>query len=345
MHRGLTTATLAACLAAFACAPARPPVLVITVEGLPAGVLGNLQSSVPGLRRLAKRARVFPRAFAASQEGTASLACLATGRHVADHGVRGPGDVADAAVPTLGDLLVKEGYVAAASVPQAAAGSVRGFRPLGSGSMPESIQALASSTTLPWAAWVHIAPPVGLEEERGVQWIDAEVGALIHGLDLLGLLDRSVVILVGCGDAATMSDRDMAIPLCVRLPGGGLGNGNLDRLASTVDILPTVLGAVGASLPPGLPGVDLASPAERRPVDGVAAHGRNGAAAVWLATAQLVHDTQAGAWRLTETGADGTVRREVKERDARAPVELWQFLEDFETGGWRTLPGGRAEGQ
>lgn len=346
MHRGLTAAARAAavCLAAFGCAPVRPPVLLITVEGLPPGILASPDSPVPGLRRLVKRSRVFTRAYAAAQDETAGFGCLATGRHAADHGVRGPDDFVDVGVPTLGELLVREGYVVAASLPPAAAGSVRGFRPLPGNSPPDAIRALASSSTQPWAAWVHLAPPAGLDEFHRVQWIDVEVGAVIHTLDLLGLLDRSVVLLAGAGDAVSLSDRDMAIPLCIRLPGGVWGDGPLDRLVSTVDVLPTVLAAVGAQRPGGLPGVDLTSSVDRRPVDGIAADGLDGAVAVWLDSAQLLHDPQSGVWRLTDRGAEGRMRREVPERDARAPVDLWQFLEDFESGGAHSLPGGRAEG-
>src|SRR6185503_11381517 len=61
----------------------------------------------------------------------------------------------------------------------------------------------------------------------------------------------------GVAHGQTLYVESVHVPLLVRLPGGRAGGRSIDTLAQHVDILPTVLDAVG--LPPraGLPGASL----------------------------------------------------------------------------------------
>jgi uncharacterized sulfatase len=109
------------------------------------------------------------------------------------------------------------------------------------------------------------------------QWFDETIGQILERLDQRGLAPRTLVVYV--------ADNGWVEPIDPRLDlGGGVGGPRGKRspydaglrspillrwpqriaprrdersLASTIDILPTVLHASGAKLPKGLPGIDL----------------------------------------------------------------------------------------
>ena len=104
---------------------------------------------------------------------------------------------------------------------------------------------------------------------------DAIVGRFFAELERRGLYDQSLIIL--CGDHGEgLRDHGEAehgvllyrevlhVPLIVKLPGRQLAGRRVAAPAQLVDILPTITGAVGARVPPGLPGVSLIDLAEGR---------------------------------------------------------------------------------
>src|SRR4051812_24161241 len=92
---------------------------------------------------------------------------------------------------------------------------------------------------------------------------DQGVGAVLHGLDELGLVDDTVLVLTTDhglpfpGAKATLTDRGLGVLLIVRGPGGFLGGHVTDALVSHVDIFPTLCELAGAPLPDGLAGHSL----------------------------------------------------------------------------------------
>jgi N-sulfoglucosamine sulfohydrolase len=93
--------------------------------------------------------------------------------------------------------------------------------------------------------------------------LDQGVGAILHGLDELGLVDNTILVLTTDhglpfpGAKATLTDRGLGVLLIVRGPGGFLGGHVTDALVSHVDIYPTLCELAGAPLPDGLAGHSL----------------------------------------------------------------------------------------
>ncbi len=108
--------------------------------------------------------------------------------------------------------------------------------------------------------------------------VDAEVGKLLDALDASAVRDRTLVVLtsdhgesLGEHDyyfdhGENLFDPGMRIPLLVAGP-GVLAGRRTDVLATTLDLVPTILDAVKVSYPPDLAGESLlpATRGERRP--------------------------------------------------------------------------------
>jgi arylsulfatase len=98
--------------------------------------------------------------------------------------------------------------------------------------------------------------------------VDAEVGRVLEAVDAAGLAGRTVVVVTSdhgesLGEHAyyfdhgeDVFDPSLRVPLMVRVPGAPAG-ARADVLASTLDVLPTVLDAVKVSYPPDLAGASL----------------------------------------------------------------------------------------
>lgn len=111
-----------------------------------------------------------------------------------------------------------------------------------------------------------------------ISWFDATVGRLLDALDERGLADDTLVLFVvdngwrpsprpgkDEGEDRTKgspSESGIRTPLLVRWP-GVVDPGHTDFLASSVDVLPTLLSAACLPADPQLPGLDLLEPAAR----------------------------------------------------------------------------------
>lgn len=109
---------------------------------------------------------------------------------------------------------------------------------------------------------------------------DAEFGRLLDRLRELGRYDDTLIVYVSdhgeeLGDhggyyhGVTLFEEVVRIPLLIRLPGNARAGERVARLATLMDILPTLLAAAGRDVPDGLDGIDLLAdgdPAEERPV-------------------------------------------------------------------------------
>lgn len=105
-----------------------------------------------------------------------------------------------------------------------------------------------------------------------IEWFDLTVGELLAYLDAKGLRETTVVLYAvdngwlpvegdqGRFDSrAKMSpyDAGMRTPIMIRWPGTVEPGRDDENLVSTIDLVPTMLGAAGQESPPGLPGIDL----------------------------------------------------------------------------------------
>jgi len=114
--------------------------------------------------------------------------------------------------------------------------------------------------------------------DGGIAYIDSQLRALVAQLRKLGLYENSLLIVTSdhgeafgerrlLGHGVSVYQDQTRVPLLIKAPGQRHGR-VVDRWASSVDLLPTVLAFAGLPLPHGLPGRDLlhASPPPLRPV-------------------------------------------------------------------------------
>lgn len=102
------------------------------------------------------------------------------------------------------------------------------------------------------------------------EWLDQTIGQLLEHLESAGVRDNTLVVFIADngwiqstdhpGFAArsklTAYDAGTRSPILFSLP-GGLPAADRPELVSSIDLLPTLLGAAGAAIPPGLPGLNL----------------------------------------------------------------------------------------
>jgi arylsulfatase A-like enzyme len=87
-------------------------------------------------------------------------------------------------------------------------------------------------------------------------------------LDELGIAQKTMIIITADhgdeffehgrkGHHRTLYDEIVRVPLILYVPGAKPQRGEVTMETSTIDIMPTVLGLIGAQLPPGVEGIDL----------------------------------------------------------------------------------------
>ncbi|TWU66924.1 Arylsulfatase precursor [Crateriforma conspicua] len=113
------------------------------------------------------------------------------------------------------------------------------------------------------------------------EWFDESCGAVLDSLQQRGLSDNTIVLYVcdngwiNRSDASRYAPRSkrspneggIRTPIMVRWPGHVEPKMESDRMASSIDLVPTVLAAAGQDIPAELPGINL--------LDAAAISGRN----------------------------------------------------------------------
>lgn len=104
---------------------------------------------------------------------------------------------------------------------------------------------------------------------------DRALGALLDGLRHRGLYDRSLIVVYGdhgeafgqhagnFGHSLQLYDENVRVPLVMAIRGATDAGRRVSRVASTIDITPTILDLVGAQIGDGYDGASLLVPAER----------------------------------------------------------------------------------
>ena len=102
-----------------------------------------------------------------------------------------------------------------------------------------------------------------------IAFVDENFGRLLDGLEARGLLENTIIIVVGDhGEsldqhsepthAAFVYDTTMRVPLFISVPSGGFARGGvIRRQVRTVDLAPTVLDLLGLPVHPEMQGVSL----------------------------------------------------------------------------------------
>ena len=138
----------------------------------------------------------------------------------------------------------------------------------------------------PFFAWLHLYdphipydPPEPFKSRftgRGpgglydgeIAFTDSEVGRVLDWLDEKGLIDRTVVVVVGdhgeaLGDHGESEhgyfvyDATVHVPLIMKVPGSGAAGVRVSQQVRTIDVMPTVLDLVGVAPPQPLHGRSL----------------------------------------------------------------------------------------
>jgi choline-sulfatase len=270
--------------------------VVITLDTFRAdrlGAYGSTRGLTPHLDRLAHEGVLFDTTASVAPLTLPAHASLFTGRFPPGHGVHENADVLGAGRggETLAERLGRAGFrtgaFVASTVLDPSRGVNRGFshydavpprrdasgRPRGRRRADEvvarAVQWLDVVAGARFFAWLHVydahapyeAPAPdrdapGHPYDRAVAFIDAQIG---HWLDLLarrGLLDRTVVVVVGdhgesLGEHGEWThglflyESVLHVPLLIRAPGAGRRGRRVSGLTRSVDVMPTVLALLG----------------------------------------------------------------------------------------------------
>ncbi len=109
------------------------------------------------------------------------------------------------------------------------------------------------------------------------EWFDETVGTLLDRIDERGLRDETIVVYMADNGwtqpeneapkafgaprgKRSPYDGGLRTPLMVRWPGRVSAVRDVEHVASSLDILPTLLKAIGGEVPPGVAGIDLLDP-------------------------------------------------------------------------------------
>jgi arylsulfatase len=181
--------------------------------------------------------------------------------------------------------------------------------------------------------------------------VDQEVGPVVDAIGAAGLSDRTVIVLTSdhgesLGEHGYYFDHgedlfepSMAIPLIVTVPGAPAGVRSR-ALASTLDIVPTLLDLLKISYPPDLAGVSLLAEAKGQASAARARlFGQNerNLTATWDERYRLVATPVEGGAKLTlfDRASDPGETRDVSRRDVEAMRTARRELELFQERGDR----------
>jgi arylsulfatase A-like enzyme len=272
--------------------------IVITLDTFRAdriGAYGSKRGLTPHLDRFADEAVLFENADSVAPLTLPAHASLFTGRFPPGHGVHenadplGDGRCGD----TLAELLARAGFrtgaFVSATVLDASRGLNRGFSRYDA--VPPRLDAYGRqhnrrradevvARALQWLdvvegsrffAWLHFydahapyEPPAPYRKAHGhpydgaVAFIDAQIGQLLDLLERRGLLERTVIVVVGdhgesLGDHGERThglfvyQSVLHVPLMIRAPVPALRGQRVSGVTRSVDVMPTALELLGIS--------------------------------------------------------------------------------------------------
>src|SRR5229473_2057537 len=230
-------------------AKSQPPnVILITLDTTRAdrmGFLGSKRGLTPNLDALARQAVVFTHAYSQVPLTTASHATILTGTYPQFHQVN----------------------------------ERRGGEVIG-----HTLEWLTTHYEGPFFVWVHLYDPhdpydppepyktkyAAAPYDGEIAYADAAVGKLLSWLRLRGLYDGALIaVMADHGEALGehgetthgifLYDETIRVPLLFKLPRGRSAGKRIESRAGLVDVLPTILEAVGIAIPHDVQGESLLS--------------------------------------------------------------------------------------
>ena len=271
------------------------------------GAYGDARASTPNLDRLAAEGVLFEQAITSAPLTLPAHSTIFTGRFPPVHGVRDNGGFfLDASQITLAETLKNRGYATgafvAAYVLDSKWGLDQGFdryvddfdltkyraismaaiQRRGDEVVNEGLKWLAANAGTPFLAWMHLYDPhtpydppepyrsqfAGRPYAGEIAFTDAQVGRVMDFLRDRGLLDRTIVLVVGDhgesldehGEASHgffIYESVLRVPLIIRSPVDALPGRRVTDPVRTVDIFPTLAALAGIQAPPSLEGSSL----------------------------------------------------------------------------------------
>lgn len=341
------------------------------------GCYGNADAHTPVLDALASRGMRFETAIAHAPITGPSHASILTGLTPLRHGVRNNSDyVLPKTVPTLPETLAHAGYRTAAFVSgfplEKRFGYNRGFEvyddvlPHGNDARRAPyVERPADQTTslavrwlderaasrAPWFLWVHYFDPHSPYEppaeyatrfaahpyDGEIAFVDAQLGALLHRLESLGLTGRTLVVVtadhgesLGEHGEAThgifVYDATLKVPWIIAGPGVPAGRTS-QVVARSIDIAPTLLDYTRQPIARVIEGRSVRPAIEGRPMSDEPAYAESLFASLHLRWAPL-YAWRTSKWKLIDAPRPELFDvqddpREVRDRatDERARVE------------------------
>lgn len=260
------------------------------------GIYGYGRDTTPALDELAAESLLFERAYAQGNATASSLPSLLTGRYPSSSPWQydnpeglGPGwpYLTDSANVTLPEVLGRVGYATeglAEGHIVFGLGLAQGFDSAREGlvDLPgELFRFLDRTGRRRWFCWMHFAEPHAPYRpqplyhfgDRDIDRYDGEIAAadaqvreVLERLRRDRRLDSTIVIVTadhgeefrdhgGVMHASTLYDEQIRVPLIVRIP--GVEPARIQQPAELVDVMPTILTALGLEAPKGLDGEPL----------------------------------------------------------------------------------------
>ncbi len=295
MLRGLASALLAMLLCAAAFAAAKPNIVLITMDSVPADFVGS--KLTPGLD--SAEGVYFQQAYAQEPLTVVSHATILTGMYPQAHKVTQFANPLAPSLPFLSDILHSQGYRTAAFVGSIeldpknglAPGFDRGFEVYDAGfHQPQSGQSrfqtiqrravvvvtrakawIARNKTGPFFVWVelhdaHVASRAAFNS--GVSASDAAATSLIAYLREQTLYDNALVVIASDhgqswgahgeqGHGVFLYNETVHVPLLVKWPGAQPAVKTVKSRVSLVDVAPSILEIVGIPIPSQMQGQSL----------------------------------------------------------------------------------------
>jgi len=271
------------------------------------GCYGHQSAMTPVLDRLARRGIAFERAYTPVPLTLPAHASILTGLNPPEHGLHNNGQGAlSASLPTLATELAGAGYdtgaFVAAFVLDKRFGLSRGFGTYddnldkADGTLHGHHRYRAANFVIdaalswiqprankPFFCWVHLFDPhfpyLAHSERFGnkfadepydgeLAYVDAELGRFFGSLDRAGILERSMIVVVGdhgeslgehgeLAHSMTVYDATLRVPLLISVPDISCPGHRVDEPVSVVDICATVLDCLGRSPIPETSGRSL----------------------------------------------------------------------------------------
>jgi arylsulfatase A-like enzyme/Tfp pilus assembly protein PilF len=286
-------------LAACSREPARPPVILISIDTLRADRLARM----PHLQAFAKDAITFDSAWSHVPLTLPSHTSLMTGLLPPEHGVRdNAGYRLDPKLPTIASVLKARGYATGAAVSAyvlrrgtninsgfdaydddipfiegAPAGNLQ--RP-GAETLAKARAWLDQTRTAPAFLFVHLFEPhtpYAPSYDADVLAADMLAGTLLDDLRARGLYDDALIVVLsdhgeglrdhGEAEHGVLLYREaLQVPLLVKLPKNERRREHVTTPVQLIDVLPTIAAVTGATTPPHLRGHSLLAQPSVQPI-------------------------------------------------------------------------------